>query len=150
MSFYSMNKILGKLYEKVGAYSRFIKLLENTYGMLPEDLISFLFDEIKKVKIPNTVTIESLYQHIGCYYNREEIIFMILQNIKQVKNKDRRKFITHDEYIDIHKPIDKLSVLKSENSMDLLIKDFDRISIKSLIDMDMDHICKTFNITTSN
>ncbi len=150
MSFYSMNKILGKLYEKVGSYSRFIKLLENTYGMLPDDLTLFLLNEIKKVETTDILTIESLYQHIGCYYSREETIFVVLQNIKHVKNKDRKKSIIHNEYINIYEPTnkDKLLVVSPDNSMDSLVQDFNKISTKSSIDMN--YIIKAFNIKIIN
>jgi hypothetical protein len=125
MSYYDMNSVLGELYKKIGSYSKFVKLLEDNYGLLPTDLTEFFLQKIKDVKREDIMTVESLYQHMDLPYRKEDMIFLILQGIEHIKNKDRIKAIDSNIYIDVNKLEEPITMEYIMNRYNIKISESD-------------------------
>jgi hypothetical protein len=89
--------------KKYNSYSKFIKSLEENYGLLEEESCYYLLENINKNLNESSITIEKLYKSISKDYNKYEIIFLILQGVKHAENKTRRSEIEKGNYIDVLK-----------------------------------------------
>ena len=112
-SFFKMNQILEEVFNKYGSYSKFIKLLENNYGIFDNQGCNILLENINKNLNQNEYFLENLYNLINVHYNKYNLIFYVLQSIKQSSNKSRKEAILNNKYINIlGKQLDKEYILQ--------------------------------------
>lgn len=100
-SYYHINNIFGNVIKGCGSYSKFIKLLEENYGVFDDAKCQNLLDSINDINIPGYISFLDIYTLIKKEYNKYNIMFYIVQGIMHAKNNIRRKIIEDGSYIDI-------------------------------------------------
>jgi len=84
--FYNMNKIMNIFYKYIGSYSLLIKILEENYGYLPDEIVKILLNLIKNDrKNPDYISFQIFFETLGISYNKNEIITYIISNIQNVE-----------------------------------------------------------------
>lgn len=107
VSFVSVYNVFQNLYQKLGGYNKYIKHLERHYGVLPDDLTKFLFEEIKKNGFSaDILKFSDVYTALSIPYEQSDILWYIDQGSKQWRNKVRKEAVQKGEYIDIQKTPD--------------------------------------------
>lgn len=101
MTFYKMNSVMNSIVEDYGSYGKFIKDLEDNYGLVSDNTCSKILDMITKNINTEKVIIEDIYNLLNINYNKYNILAYILQGIKHKKNKTRIDAINNKECIDI-------------------------------------------------
>lgn len=103
ISFIKTHRIFHKIYEKVGGYNSYIKLLETRFGVMPDPEVNLIFEEMKKGGASNgyVYSFQDLYTELGSPYDVNEICWYIYQGSRQFKNKIRINSIKSGDYVDI-------------------------------------------------
>lgn len=67
MSYYKMNILMNKLLQKTNGYNNFIKLLEYNYGLLDDEILTYLVVEIKTNihELPENVDLTNFYKMLN-------------------------------------------------------------------------------------
>lgn len=102
-TYYKINVILNEIFIQFGSYGKFIKMLDNNYGLIDENLVGKLFSIINSNLNSEVCILKDLYDLISVDYNKHNVFMYISQGLKHNKNKDRIKAIIDDTYIDIQK-----------------------------------------------
>lgn len=105
ITFYKMNLVNDELIKNYGSYGKFVKNLDDKYGLIDDDMCNKMLDIIGKNLNAEIVTVQNLYNLLNVDYNKYTILAYVLQGIKHKKNKVRIDAINKKEYIDISKSI---------------------------------------------
>jgi hypothetical protein len=105
-----MNKIMKEIIASYGSYGKFIKSLDNNYGLLESEIAEKVFGMIS---VQND-SLEELCNLIGTEYNRYAAFMFVTQGLKQNKNKNRVNAINNNDYVDSQKQIITLGIIKSK------------------------------------
>lgn len=101
ISYYKMNYVMDMIIKHHGSYNKFIKSLDENYGLIDDEIT---------LKILNSINInnehssfEDVYNTIGLQYNKYNILMYIFQGIHHKINKVRIDNIKNHTYIDSQK-----------------------------------------------
>lgn len=101
ISYYHCNNIFLELFKLYGSYSKFIKSLEENFGMISNDKCKKILEITEKIFIDDNIEIKKLYELLSVEYNKYNIIYYILEGIRNSKNKIRKNSIENNKYLDI-------------------------------------------------
>lgn len=99
LSFTKMYKIIRELTSEIGGFIKFLNILEENYGSLPDVTCQNIFEKYIKVnKISDNISYKDLYKEINVQdeYMKSKILLCILQSIEYGKNKERKYAIDNN------------------------------------------------------
>jgi len=99
--YYKLNSIFGNIFKKFGTYSGFIKMIDNNYGLISDELANDFYNMINNNLNSDGSTLKSLYDLMNIEYDKNKIFECISQGLKHRKNKDRIDAIKNGTYINI-------------------------------------------------
>ncbi|CAH6421850.1 Hypothetical protein KVN_LOCUS539 [uncultured virus] len=105
MTFIKFNKFFVLLYNKIGSFNKFLNIIDENYGLIPEELTLIIINLIKKEInfLPEKIKLIDIYNELNINFNKNEILFFIIQGILHRKNKYKKKAINNGTYLDIQK-----------------------------------------------
>jgi hypothetical protein len=99
ISYYKMVNIFKGMISECGTYGQFIKQVDKNYGVLSDELIKYVIDNVTITD--DNITFEHFYNTLNIPYNKNKIIMYILQGIKCNNNKNMVTLIKDGRYVDI-------------------------------------------------
>lgn len=94
LSFRRMYNILSTLTIEIGGFRKLLKIMDDNYGSVPDDICENIFSKINSNRISNDVSYSDLYKERNIINNPEnKILTYILQSIIYGKDKERKKAI---------------------------------------------------------
>jgi hypothetical protein len=105
VSFYKINNLMKEIINIHGSYSKFIKQLEDDYGLLNDKTCDKIMNIVSNNLNNSNYKIEELYNYIGINFNRYNILWYIISGIKSLSGND---------YIDAQKQVIDLPFIKSQ------------------------------------
>lgn len=111
IAWYRMMGIFKGIVEKCGTYGQFIKRLDKNYGVLDDELVKYVIDNVVSID-DKDISLEEFYGFIGAQYNKNRIIMYILQGIRCCNNKVKEMYVNDGRYIDLlGKDIDEAFII---------------------------------------
>ena len=100
--YYCMNSIFKKI---ISSYSKFIQTLDTNFGLVPDNIIMAIFNEIKNINaiLITDFTIKNLckFMNMPIYKTDTEIFACAIQNINLRKLKDKLYNLSSQTYIKV-------------------------------------------------
>ncbi|ARF11410.1 hypothetical protein Klosneuvirus_1_267 [Klosneuvirus KNV1] len=97
MSYYKMNFILKDIIGTIGSYNKFIKSLDQNYGLMDHTLCQKMIQLVSKEIGVINIELKDLYQLVEQEYSHETVLFYAIQGL----NKDNTRIIGKKEVKDI-------------------------------------------------
>jgi hypothetical protein len=101
IAWYRMMGIFRGMVEKCGTYGQFIKKLDKNYGILDDELVKYVIDNLIGIYDDKDISLDEFYGVIGVQYDKNKIAMYILQGIRCCNNKVKEMYINDGRYINI-------------------------------------------------
>ena len=99
LGYLMISKVIKKLINKLGSFSKLIKMLDSNYGLLDNSMIDFIKKNIEyeKTKINKDNIFKYIYNHRKMKYNNKILIRYLEYGFKFNKNKKIINLINKEE-----------------------------------------------------
>ena len=103
LSFHKMNNIMNDIIVYSKSYNKFIKSLDDSYGLISDDISKQIYNFVENNVNGSYISLAQMYDSIGVEYNKYNILMYIFQGILQRSNKIREEQILNEKYVDVQK-----------------------------------------------